>query len=809
MKRWLVAALLIALAALVLWPIASHPGAPEDPAAPRDVLGYSLDPARPLEVEVPAGIEALYVTTWAVLDDPACEPLSRYAYGLVASFFDEKGAAVGVRDFDLVSRRACDGEPNTRLADAPDPVADHRTIVLRTADLLPRGGRLRLLARLGLTRAVIAMIEARYRRDPYGQQAREIAFTREDRRRIAGQITSLGFADLPPTARAEIAGAWSRRVDASGIDGRDYFLRRLTIRDFTTPLPAAEAPPAGFAIGARHFAAFNIDGALEIELAAPEGTRLRLRDPRAASTPISPLITLGPEGTRRVKLAAGPLRTVVLEGDGPDVYVQTIVDTTAQSLQQIGDVRRRPVPAGRVALTPDLRLVKFASLDPLRPVVAHIADGSVLRIELRGALAEDDPAEQLAIPIQMTWGSAPDQRLEQEITLRRSRFERWGDGTDATDRARLLIRPPITEGAVLVTGAPSGRVVVKAFDPRVQDLLEPPYRVDLQPDEIWRYPPFDLRQWVPVLPENHEELREEGRWIELREQVRIEKPGVAADSVARPERILVPEGNPVRRRFFTPAWLAAGEAMPGDAWTALSATPRRVLVASEGPAAGRARLLFRTSAAALGGTWSLRAEGAVARSDNLSLTSGTVDVPLSAGPHLLALEGPSDSLFFVDAPPEGGGEIVRERTVFELTKGAPIQLHFSQRADQPLTVVLFVVTEGAAAPWSLRYAIDRGKPAALVGRFFRALTVPGGALSGDGAGMPRGWLWESAGGAAAARDPVTKVRIPIGDDLLAGRRTVRLELGEASAPLWIAAVLFGQAPDEVPAAASMWVEVAE
>ena len=75
--------------------------------------------------------------------------------------------------------------------------------------------------------------------------------------------------------------------------------------------------------------------------------------------------------------------------------------------------------------------------------------------------------------------------------------------------------------------------------------------------------------------------------------------------------------------------------------------------------------------------------------------------------------------------------------------------------------------------------------------------------------MPRGWLWESAGGAAAARDPVTKVRIPIGDDLLAGRRTVRLELGEASAPLWIAAVLFGQAPDEVPAAASMWVEVAE
>lgn len=805
MTRWLVAVALVALAVLVLWPIASHPGAPAGPEAPRDVLGYRLDATRPLEIEVPAGIEALYVTTWAVLDDPACEPVDRYAYGLVASFADENGAAVGARDFDLVSRRACDGEPNTRLADAPDPVADHRTIVLRTADLLPRGGRLRLLARPGLAREVLAMIEARYRRDPYGQQARDIAFTTADRRRIAGRITSLGFADLPPTARAEIAGAWSRRVDASGIEGRDYFLQRLTMRDFTMPLPAAEAPPAGFPIGARHFAAYNLDGALEIELAAPEGTRVRVRDPRGASTQI----TLGPEGARRVKLPAGPLRTVVLEGDGADAHVQVVVDTAAQSLQQIGDVRRRPFPAGRVALTPDLRLVKFASLDPLRPVVARVADGGVLRVELRGALAEDDPKEQLAIPIQVTWGSGPDQRLAQEITLPRSRFERWSDGTDATDRARLLIRPPITEGAVLVTGAPSGRVVVKAFDPRVADLLEAPYRVELAPDEIWRYPPFDLRQWVPVLPENHEELREEGRWIELREQVRIEKPGAAAGHVARPERVLVPEGNPVRRRFFSPAWLAPGEEAAGGVWTALSASPRRVKIASDGPAAARARVLFRTGAAALGGTWSLRADGAVARSDKLALTSGTADVPLSAGPHLLALDGPTDALFFVDAPPEGGGEVVRERTVFELAKGAPIDFRFSQRADQPLTVVLFVVTEGGAAPWSLRYAIDRGKPATLVGRFFRSLTVPAGALSGDGAGVPRGWLWESAGGAAAPRDPVTKGKIPIGDDLVAGRRTVRLELGEASAPVWIAAVLFGEAPGEVPADASMWVEESE
>jgi len=249
--------------------------------------------------------------------------------------------------------------------------------------------------------------------------------------------------------------------------------------------------------------------------------------------------------------------------------------------------------------------------------------------------------------------------------------------------------------------------------------------------------------------------------------------------------------------------------MPGEVWTALTKAPRRVKVAKAGPTAGRARVLFRTGAAALGGVWSLREGDAILRSEKLALTSGTADVPLDPGPHLLNLEGPADSLFFVDAPPEGGGEVVRERTVFELTKGAPIDLRFSQRADQPLTVVLFVVTEGSAAPWSIKYTIDRGKPPMLIGRFFHALTVPSGMLSGDGSGAPRGWLWESAAAGTAPRDPVTKAKIALGDDLVAGRRAVHLELAESRAPLWIAAVLFGQASREVPAGASMWVEESE
>lgn len=809
MIRWLIAAALIVIAVIALWPVAGQEGPSTAPGAPRDILGYELDPARPLEIEVPAPIDALYISTWAVLDDPACEPVDRYAYGIVASFIDENGHDVGVRDFDLVSRRECDGEPNTRLADSPDPVADHRTLVLRTADILPRGGRMRLFARLGLTKAVIAMIEARYRRDPYAERARELAFNLQDRKRIAGRITSLGFADLPSSARSEIAGAWSRRVDASGIDGRDYFLRRLMIRDFTTPLPAAESPPVGFPIGARHFAAYNLLGALDVELAGPAGTKVKVRDPRGAGADV----LLGPEGSARVKLADGPLRTVVLEGDGADVHVQTIVGSLPDALRQIGDVKRRPVPGDRVELVPDLRLVKHAMLDPVRPVIAHVTEGSVLRVELRGALAEQDPAEEMTIPIQVAWGSGPDQRIAQEIKLPRSRFERWGDGTDATDRVKLLLRPAASDGAALITGGPAGRVVLKVFDPRVQDLLTLPYRVELQPEEIWRYPPFDLRQWVPVLPENHEELREDGRWFELREQVRIEKPGAGEGATSaraqRPERVLLPENNPVRRRFFAKTTLLTGDEKPGEVWTALTSAPRRVIIPSEGPAARHASLLFRAGASALGSVWNLREGDAIIGSAKMSLTSGTHDVLLDPGPHALRLDGPSDALFFVDAAPEGGGEIVRERTVFELTKAAPIDLRFPQRADQPLTVVLFVVTEGEAAPWSIRYRIDRGKPEALVGRFFHTLTVPSGALASDGSGATRGWLWESPKAGVTPRDAMTKVKIPIGDDLVPGRRTVHLELAEARGPVWIAAVLYGQAPDATSARPSMWVEVPE
>ncbi len=808
MIRWTVAILLILGVIVVLSPIAGRRDVASGPAAPRDILGYRLDPARPLDVEVPAPIEALYITTWAVLEDAACEPVDRHAYGVTASFVDHAGREVGVHELDLVSRRACEGEPNTRLAGSDSPVADHRTIVLRMADVLPNGGRMRLSARPGLTKQVIVMIEARYRRDPYAQRVRELGYTQADRTRIAGKVTSLGFSDLTPSAREEISGAWSRRVDASGIEGQDYVLARLVLRDFSMPLPGPETPPSGFPIGERHFAALNLDGRLALEVAAPEGTRVRVLDPRG----VDAAIVLGASGAARLDLPDGPLRTVVLEGEGADVHVQTIVDGQMAALQQIGDVQRRPMPRGRVELIPDLRYVKFASLDPERPVIAHVVGDDLLRIEVRGTLDEADPAESLTIPLEVRWdvpGAGP---LVQEITLPRSRFERWSDGADATERTRLLVRAPASARAAFVTGPPWGRIVLKVQDPRVPDLIALPYRVQLQDDEIWRYPPFDLRQWTPVLPENHLDLREDGRWVELREQVRIERPGdgdgdgAATAGAKRPERLLVPEGDPVRRRFFEPAWLAAGEEMPPLVWAPISGS-RRVVVQADGPAARRVRLLYRVPAAALGETWTLRAGDAAPRSDRLVVTSGTLDVLLDPGAHLLAVDGPKGATFLADAAPERGGDVMRERAVFELAKSAPLDFYFRQSEGQRLTVVLFVVTEDGPAPWSLRYAVDDGRPSLLVGRFFRTFTVPSGTLSGDGAGKPRGQLWESA--LSGRGDVISRAKIPIGDDLVPGRRKLRIELDGGASPVWIGAVLVGQAAAFTPSGARAWVEEEE
>src|SRR6185503_12700980 len=112
-------------------------------------------------------------------------------------------------------------------AESEEPVSDPRTTILHMPDLLPRGGVLRLKAKRGLVREVLTRIQGRVQRDPYEREVRELTLTDEERHGIVARTASLGFTDLPASARTHVTSGWLRRLDAIGLPDQSFRLRRI------------------------------------------------------------------------------------------------------------------------------------------------------------------------------------------------------------------------------------------------------------------------------------------------------------------------------------------------------------------------------------------------------------------------------------------------------------------------------------------------------------------------------------------------------------------------------------------------------
>ncbi len=422
-------------------------------------------------------------------------------------------------------------------------------------------------------------------------------------------------------------------------------------------------------------------------------------------------------------------------------------------------------------------------------------------------------ARKRRIALRARFGQGPGDHASVAVTRARSRFERWSDGSAATDPYRAILRLPPGTASVELFGEEGTAIALETLDPGSSDVLRLPYQVTLAPLETWRYAPFDTRTWAPIRPDNHEDLEREARVVELREQVRIELRG---DGVPRllPERLLEPEGMPVARRFFEDQVLAAGTAFPPRSFTPLPSR-RRLVVPGTGPRTGRVGILYRVPSNRLGGTAIARVDGDLAGRARLLLGAGTLDLEALPGPRAVTFEWPpsrgvpdlAEPLAYADVAPEGGGAIVRERQVFELRPGAPLTFRFAQREGELDQIDLFVVDEGRRAPFRLRYQLDMEGAQPSSGRFFRRLSTLSGAASGQGSEARRGRLWEAplaAGGAGL--DCEGEAKILLGDDYPSGERRLRLEVVSAASPLWVRAVLVGQAPAEREGESAVWVE---
>jgi len=826
--RWFICAILMVGWALLLWPLNSPlPSSTRMLPAMDEILAYRVDPDQPITVKVPSSIDALVVSTWALLAHTnACDGKARYSYGFEATFIDENGKDVQTHRFELESRLSCDdkegataGEYAARVAEGDEMVLDPRTTTITTGQLLPRGGLVRLRGLPISVKDVLARVEGRYRRGAYEQQFYEMSLDDQDRRRVVSDMTSLGFEDLPETARARALSGWDRRLDASGLEGVDYSLRRLLLRNYRTPFPAAAGTVPGFTVGERHAAAINVMGPVEMDVIAPPGRTVQVSEGGTTAR----IVTVGENGLLHLSSDRKEPRSFIFDGKGDDFLLRFVLPEAFQRAQ-IGDLTALPFEGNRLEVRPDVRVVKYLKLDPDRPVVARVAPdqpflGLLLRAELPPDAPPDAPLEAMSGTVVARWGPGPNERAELVQTLPRSRFERWGRprdaraadvdaddaqkgsgdrmDADATDPRRAILRVPNGVEKIEIIGDAHMRVHMRVLDPGVpEDILRMPYQVELKEREIWRYAPFDIRTWTPIRAHNQDELERSGRIADLYEQVRIELRGggQASSDATKPERILVPDGAPVRRRFLAKAELAAKELLPPDGWTALvNEQPLKLGVAYGGARGARLKIVYRAHPSQLGGTAELWINGKREAEQPLATLAGALRANPKAGIHDVEIRGIGDGLAYADAAPWEGGPIVRRRDVFELPAKQPLTFTFRQRPNESLTLVLFAITEGSSRPFTIHYTIDGGKPRQRKGMFFRTITAPSGDLGGRTGDPLSGLLWEAKRSAKEARknpDGMARVKIPIGDDLEPGVRTIKIESADR---LWIGAVLVGQA----------------
>ncbi|AUX47337.1 uncharacterized protein SOCE26_088560 [Sorangium cellulosum] len=872
--RWLIVMAVLGVTALAL---ATLPGAPPlGSALPAEdeILAYHIDLDRDLVIKIPAEIDAVEVTTWAGVKADACDSSRRYPYGFIAAFVDERGKEVARHEIDLESRVSCDpdrplgeGEYAARLDRGGGAVTDPRSTLLITHDVLPHGGQVRLRAKPAVgsdgVRApaeltILSRLEGRYQRSEASRALFEQSLDAEERRNVGRRVSALGFADLPEPARKTLLRGWARRLEAAGREGLDYEMSRLLLRRFRMPFPRAEGRGASeFTIGERHAAALNFRGPVSLDIEGPPGRTVRVAD--GASAPAS--VTLDARGRATVQLSREDIRTAVIDGVGPDFGVR-FAAPEAQVTQQIGEIVHPampppggagaagaaeagaaeagaaaagaeeppagveepaaagaavvPAPPARLQTPPDVRIVRYLALNPTEPVIARMAPGQeILGLLIRAEIETTGGAEQGEATVVARWGPGPTERAELKVMLPRSRFEWWNDGFDASEPRLALLRPPAGVERIEITGDVRTRVRLRTIEPGVNETLyRLPYRVPLREDETWRYAPFDVSTWTDVRAANLDELERNERFSDLREQVRIERSGEGAKSDAdRPERILMPEHAPVRRRLLMPAWQSAGEPSPGDAWTPLLVA-KEVHVDGEGARAGQLSVIYRAARGELGKEVAVRVDGEVAASEPIVALSGTLRVEAPPGARKVEVEGLGEGgVAYTDAPPANGGAIVRRRDVFELTRGRPMEYRFKQAPGETLHLVLFVVTPGENADYRIRYRIEGARPASREAAFFRRVTIPEGVLAGRGGDLTRATLWEAATDRRGV-DGVGRGVIRLGDDLAPGERVVSLSLlgpqagdvGETAKAVWVGAVLVGQEGPRRDDGPRLWVE---
>lgn len=771
--RWcIVAAVLLASTAALLGvlrdplPIAAHAEIPAD-----ELLAYDLGGARSVTVGLVPRTRELLLTSWCVV--PSAAPEERWVYEIEAEWRGAADRVLGRTRLAFESRVSGDASQrdvaawSVRLAYATDPVTDPRTVRV----LIPEFGgerpsRVLLAAGPAAPGRVLVRTTFPEPRGALERDAVEQSLTVEDRAELGRDRASLPFDELSPAFRAAALSHWQRRLDAAGVLGRDYHVERLLIGRGRALPPPSPARPALARVGGGRALAFNLFGVAPVELSGPAGARLSCTDGLGAALECASrgdgkyAVTAGRAGVATTLVVTSP-------SDG-DVPVRATLPRE-HAAAAIGGVE--DTGGDRLELRPAWLRGSYYRLDPEQPLWVDIADGQdVFGVSLRSA------ALQARATLRASFGSF---ESKAEVELPPSAFERWPDGSRATDPEELFLQVPPGVQRVALRGDASLLAAPFAYDPEItEDRLAQSFERPLAEGTEFRYAPHDVQRRVSVRSAEHEALERAGRTLELWAQARV--VGIEARP-PEPEMALRPSGPTVTRHIVQPIARKPGRA-PTRVWVTLD-RPRRVVIADRGPYVGRALLRYRVAREHLGTPLALVVDGVQALVETPVTSSADIPLMLPPGEHTLALEGlrPGDLALaqVSDAPLE---PLVRQRIVYRLSPGRSFDFNVNKIVDVARMLVL-AYAEGEASV-ALSYVVE--------GRLSHELVAVPSALRGrlEGPLSEVGpiWFWESG---QAGRLGELRASLRLGADLSRGSVGVRLT-NDGRGPVWLAAILVGQ-----------------
>jgi hypothetical protein len=790
MMRWVIVtlALLAVLAALV--------GVRSYEAAEHvfdEVSAYEITPARALHVRIPAGVEEVVMTTWAVLAPAArFDPLVGYRYGVDVELASDAGQRVQADALTLESRVSYDptrpialGGYCARLAESEDWLADPRTTRVSLRELSSTGGRALVRVRTNeanqrvLVRLTYLTPLTEFERDIRSRTLR----IERSRRMVLGR-TSLGFDDLPIAVRERALSHWERRFPAIGHEGSDYVSRTVLIGNRLPSVPAADAPEAELHVGPRDWVALNFARPVKLRVHARSGTVLDVGEGT------SPRYSVAVGETERADLDLGGERARTVSIGARESAKLQLSLALEESDAQIG-VSEGPLEERRVFVRPDVRVQRYLALDPDRPVLFRLAPGQTrLGLNVRGLVSGKGAEAPVSVTLQSADG--PAFALEPfEATLAASLFDRVGLERVSVARNAVVTLPPgVTR--IRVYGRKGGLVSGWVPEPGISvDRVETEYAVPLEPGEVWRHAPCIEKTAAAIRAENDAELDREGRIARLEAQVRIEPLQTTGPALV--ERVVRPLGDALTRLAFMPVTFTATMS-PADLWTLLPDKAVELQVPAERVPGAGFMLQYRAPPAALGAELSLEVDGHTEQRSMIVTGTGELKASVPRGRRRVGISGPPGLVAFAAAPRAAGGRAFRRQLVHELAPGRPLDFELTRAADELVSVFADVVREAGPGTVRLTYAIDPGKPPPVPVRLYRRLTALSGELAVDALDSVRGRVWEADVPASGAPLPhaVGKLRIVLGDDLEPGRHVLRLSAAAGAGTLWVRVVVAGR-----------------